>query len=114
MNTVLRHTPGSSAVIRFTNGERIGVSISGSGIRIEKHWLRVFHRRLFHWPRNDPKRLDRAIVFFMSGPNSDLPGATVLELIVSRFLRECHSVDDVKRLCERIAAPQAHTDLFTM
>jgi hypothetical protein len=38
----------------------------------------------------------------MSDPPSDLPGDTVLELIVSRFLRECRSVEDVRRLCAQI------------
>jgi hypothetical protein len=102
VNKLLRHTPRSSAVIRFSSGERIVVTIAPSGIVIAKLWLRMLRRRLLEWPRANPKRLDRALVFFMSGPPSDLPGDTVLELIVSRFLRECRSVEDVRRLCAQI------------
>jgi len=43
--------------------------------------------------------LDRAILFVMSGPASDLPGDTVL--CVARFIRECHSLADVIRICEQ-------------
>jgi len=86
---LVRHRPRSSAVIRFNSGERLSVSISPSGITIEKLWLRFIRRPLHQWSRSEPKRLDRAIVFFMSGSASDLPGDSILELIVSRFLREC-------------------------
>jgi hypothetical protein len=103
VNKLLRHIPGSSAVIQFTNGERIIITIAPAGIIIAKLWLRMLRRRLVEWPRTDPKRLDRALIFFMSGPVSDLPGDTVLELMVSRFIRECRSIRDVVGLCERIA-----------
>jgi hypothetical protein len=89
-------------VIRFASSERILITIAPSGIVIAKVWLGIFHRRLFAWPRADPKALDRALVFFMSGPDSDLPGDTVLELMASRFMRECHSIREVLRLCEMI------------
>jgi hypothetical protein len=102
VNKLLRHIPRSSAVIRFSNGERIAVTIAPSGIVIAKLWLGILRRRLVEWPRTDPKRLDRALVFFMSGPASDLPGDTVLELMTSRFLRECRSIRDVVRMCERV------------
>ena len=103
MNKLLRHIPGSSAVIQFTSGERIIITIAPTGIIIAKLWLCMLRRRLVEWPRTDPKRLDRALVFFMSGPVSDLPGDTVLELMISRFTSECRSIHDVVRLCERIA-----------
>ena len=79
VNKLLRHTPRSSAVIRFASGERIVITIAPSGIVIAKLWLRILHRPLVEWPRSDPKRLDRALVFFMSGPASDLPGDSVLD-----------------------------------
>jgi hypothetical protein len=86
VNKLLRHTPRSSAVIRFSNGERIVVTIAPSGILIAKLRLRILRRRLVDWPRSDPRRLDRALVFFMSGPPSDLTGDTVLELMARRIL----------------------------
>jgi hypothetical protein len=102
VNKLLRHTPRSSSVIRFASGERLLITIAPSGIVVEKLWLRIFRRRLFAWSRSDPKRLDKAVVFFMSGPASDLPGDSVLELIVTRLLRECDSVADVTRLCAQL------------
>ena len=102
VNKLLRHTPRSSAVIRFASGERIVITIAPSGIVIAKLWLRILRRRLVEWPRSDPKRLDRALVFFMSGPASNLPGDSVLELIVTRFMRECRSIRDIVRLCQGV------------
>jgi hypothetical protein len=102
VNKLLQHAPKSLAVIRFSNGERIFIEIARSGIVVDKLWLGRFRRRLLQWPLSDPKRLDRAVIFFMSGPASDLPGDTVLELMASRFMRECRSVSDVKHLCARI------------
>jgi hypothetical protein len=102
VNKLLRHIPGRSAVIRFANGERITITIAPSGIIIAKIFLRVLRRRLLHWPRTDAKRLDQALIFFLSGPASDLPGDTVLELMASRFMRECQSIRDVRRLCKTI------------
>lgn len=61
-----------------------------------------FRRPLIEWPRNNPKLLDRAIVFFLAGPSSDLPGDTILELMATRFMRECHTLADVIRLCEQV------------
>jgi hypothetical protein len=103
VNKLVRHRPRSSAIILFKSGERIAVSISPSGIVVEKLRLRVARRPLLQWRRNDPKHLDRAIVFFMSGPASDLPGDSVLELITTRFLRECYSINDVVSLCRQIS-----------
>src|SRR5262250_1220604 len=102
MNRLLRHTPGSFALIRFTNRERIAIFIAPSGNVIAQVWFGIFRRRLFSWPRSSPKVLDRAIVFFMSGPDSDLPGETILELMVSRFLRECNSIADLVAFCDKI------------
>ena len=103
MNKLVRHKPRSSAVIRFASGERLLITIAPSGIVFEKLQLRLFRRRLLAWYRSEPKRLDKALVFFMSGPASDLPGDSVLELIVTRFLSECDSVADVTRLCAQIS-----------
>jgi hypothetical protein len=36
VNRLVRHTPGSSAVIRFANGERIAITIAPTGIVIAK------------------------------------------------------------------------------
>jgi hypothetical protein len=103
VNTLIDHEPGSRAVIRFANGERIAITIAPSGVTIVKLRLRVLRgRKLFEWLRTAPKALDRALRFFMAGPDSDLPGDTVLELMASRFLRECRGCDDVVRLCARI------------
>jgi hypothetical protein len=82
--------------------QRIVVTIAPSGVVIAKLWVGLLRRRLVAWPRSDPKRLDRALVFFMSGPPSELPGDSVLELMVSRFMRDCRSIRDVVRLCERV------------
>lgn len=102
MKKILRHTPRTSAVIQFDNGERLLIAIAPAGIVVNKIWLGIFRRRVIEWARSDPKRLDRAIVYFMSGPAPDLPGDSVLELMVTRFLRDCASVEEVRKLCAQI------------
>jgi hypothetical protein len=103
VNTLIKHEPGSRAIIRFANGERIAITIAPSGVSISKVRLRVLRgRKLFERLRTAPKALDRTLRFFMAGPDSDLPGDTVLELMASRILRECRGTDDVVRLCARI------------
>jgi hypothetical protein len=102
MTALLRHRPRVSATIQLDTGERVAISIGPSGIVISKLWLSRLRRLLIKWPRSNPKLLDRATVFFMCGPASDLPGDTVLELMVTRFMRECHSLADVIRLCEQV------------
>jgi hypothetical protein len=108
VNTVIAHEPGTRALIRFANGERIAIAISPSGVIISRVRLRIFRgRTLTHWPRSAPKALDRALRFFMAGPDSDLRGDTVLELMVTRFVHECQGIADVVRLCARIDDPRA-------
>jgi hypothetical protein len=103
VNTLIKHEPGSHAVIRFANGEHIAITIAPVGVTIFKIRLRMLRgRKLCEWLRTAPKALDRALRFFMAGPDSDLPGDTVLELIVSRILRECRGSEDVVRLGARI------------
>ena len=76
------------------------MSCQQTGIRISRLWLRVVPiRKVCDWPRSNPKLLDDALKFLQAGPNFDLSGGTILELIASRLMKDCRSIADVKRLC---------------
>ena len=100
MNRLSAHRPGAFAHIVFENGEHVLVSCTQKGIRISRLWLGVVPiRKVCDWPRSNPKLLDDALQFFLAGPDSELPGGTILEMIVSRLMKDCRSVADVKSLC---------------
>ncbi len=100
MNRLSAHRPGDFAHIVFDNGEHVLVSCTQKGIRISRLWLGVVPiRKVCDWPRSNPKLLDDARQFFLAGPDSELPGGTILEMIASRLMKDCRSVADVKSLC---------------
>ncbi len=100
MNKLAAHRPRAFAHIVFESGEQVLVSCRQTGIRISRLWLGVVPiRKVCDWPRSNPKLLDEALKFFMAGPDSELPGGTILELIASRLMKDCRSIADVKRLC---------------
>ena len=99
MNRLPAHRPGAFAHIVFENGEHVLVSCTQKGIRISRLWLGVVPiRKVCDWPRSNPKLLDDALQFFLAGPDSELPGGTILEMIASRLMKDCRSVADVKSL----------------
>jgi len=103
VNKLTAHRPRALAHIVFESGEHVLVSCKQTGIQISRLWLGVVPiRKVCDWPRSNPKLLDDALKFFMAGPDSELPGGTILELIASRLMRECRSVTDVKRLCHSL------------
>ena len=100
MNKLTAHKPRAFAHIVFESGEHVLVSCQQTGIRISRLWSGVVPiRKVCDWPSSNPKLLDDALKFFMAGPDSDLPGGTILELIASRLMKDCRSIADVKRLC---------------
>lgn len=100
MNKLAAHRPRTFAHIVFDSGEHVLVSCQQKGIRISRLWLGVVPiRKVCDWPRSNPKLLDDALKFFMAGPDSDLPGGTILELIASRLMKDCRSIADVKKVC---------------
>jgi hypothetical protein len=103
VNKLTAHRPRAFAHIVFESGEHVLVSCKQTGIRISRLWFGVVPvRKICDWPRSNPKLLDDALKFFMAGPDSELPGGTILELIASRLMNDCRSIADVKRLCHSL------------
>ena len=98
MNRLVSKKPGQLAQIQFDSGERIFISLSQEGIRISKLWFGFIPAtKIFDRSRKDMAALDRALMTFMKW-ETGARGGSLLDVISSRVMKECRSIEDLKRL----------------
>jgi hypothetical protein len=101
ISTLVAHSPGEYAKARLGSGERILISTSQQGVRISKLWFGVLPvATIYDRSKKDMVALEKARMTIMTWPATQ--GADLCGRILSRVLKECESVSDVRLLFKEV------------
>ena len=87
--------------MRLGSGERILISTSQQGVRISKLWFGVLPvTTIYDRSKKDLVALEKALMTIMTWPATQ--GTDLCGRILSRVLKECESVNDVRLLFKEV------------
>ena len=101
ISTLVAHSPGEYAKVRLGSGERILISTSQQGVRISKLWFGVLPvATIYDRSKKDMVALEKALMTIMTWPATQ--GPDICGRILSRVLKECESVSDIRLLFKEV------------
>ena len=101
ISTLVAHSPGEYAKVRLGSGERILISTSQQGVRISKLWFGVLPvATIYDRSKKDMVALEKALMTIMTWPATQ--GPDLCGRILSRVLKECESVNDVRQFFKEV------------
>ena len=101
ISTLVAHSPEEYAKVRLGSGERILISTSQQGVRISKLWFGVLPvATIYDRSKKDMVALEKALMTIMTWPATQ--GPDICGRILSRVLKECESVSDVRLLFKEV------------
>ena len=101
ISTLVVHSPGEYGKVRLGSGERILISTSQQSVRISKLWFGVLPvTTIYDRSKKDLVALEKALMTIMTWPATQ--GPDICGRILSRVLKECESVSDIRLLFKEV------------